>query len=53
VFEEHERMVNINVWLALQRKEVPAGANIISFPWAMKKKSNGQYRARLNARGYA
>jgi hypothetical protein len=51
VFEEHERMVKISVWLAVPRTEVPTGGKIMSSTLAMKKKSNGRYRARLNARG--
>jgi hypothetical protein len=34
------------------KKEVPAEAKILSSTQAMKKKSNGKCRARLNARGY-
>jgi hypothetical protein len=50
--DEHQRMVNKNVWKAVHRDEVPADAKILTSTWAMKKKSNGTYRARLNARGY-
>jgi hypothetical protein len=49
VFEEHERMVKNQVWIAVPTKDVPKNAKVMSSIWAMKKKSNGTYRARLNA----
>jgi hypothetical protein len=52
IFEEHERMVKNKVWIALPKKDVPKNAKLMSSTWAMQKKSNGTYRARLNARGY-
>jgi hypothetical protein len=52
VFEEHETMVKNQVWRAVSKKDVPRNAKVMSSTWAMKKKSNGTYRARLNARGY-
>jgi len=33
-------------------RDVPEGAKIITSTWAMKKKANGTFRARLNARGF-
>ncbi len=33
-------------------EDVPPGAKILTSTWAMKKKSNGKFRARLNCRGY-
>jgi hypothetical protein len=52
VFEAHERMVKNQVWTEVHKKDVPRNAKLMSSTWAMKKKSNGTYRARLNARGY-
>jgi hypothetical protein len=52
VIEEHERMEKHKVWKAVPREAVPGGNKILSSTWAMKKKANGTYRARLNARGY-
>jgi hypothetical protein len=52
VLEEHGRMEDHQVFEAVPREEVPDGAKILSSTWAMKKKANGTYRARLNARGY-
>jgi hypothetical protein len=52
IFEEHERMVKNQVWRAVPKKDVPKNAKVMSSTWAMKKKSNETYRARLNARGY-
>jgi hypothetical protein len=52
VDEEHERMLKPNVWKPVLRKNVPERAKILTSTWAMKKKANGTYRARMNARGY-
>jgi hypothetical protein len=52
IFEEHERMVKNQVWRAVPKNYVPRNAKVMTSTWAMKKKSNGTYRARLNARGY-
>jgi hypothetical protein len=52
VDEEHGRMTKHNVWQAILRRDLPAAAKILTSTWAMKKKANGTYRARLNARGY-
>ena len=45
-------MVKMNVWKAVPPKELPAGTKPITSTWACKKKSNGTYRARVNACGY-
>jgi hypothetical protein len=34
------------------KQDVPKNAKVMSSTWAIKKKSNGTYRARLNASGY-
>ena len=52
VDKEHERMTMKKVWKAVKKKDVPKGAKILSSTWAMKKKANGEYRARLTGRGY-
>jgi hypothetical protein len=50
--EEHDRMLKHSVWSAILRRDIPMAAKILTSTWAMKKKANGTYRARLNARGY-
>jgi hypothetical protein len=45
-------MVKNQVWRAVDGKDVPKHAKVMTSTWAMKKKSNGTYRARFNARGY-
>jgi hypothetical protein len=45
-------MVKNQVWRAVPKKDVPKNAKVMSSTWAMKKKSNETYRARLNAIGY-
>lgn len=52
VEEEHDRMVKMGVWEAVPKNKVPKDAKVISTTWAMKKKSNGTFRARVNARGF-
>jgi hypothetical protein len=49
VNEEHERMLKHNMWKPVLRKDVPEGTKILMSTWAMKKKANGTYRARMNA----
>jgi hypothetical protein len=48
--EEHDRMVKREVWEAVPPAKAPKGAKVITSAWAMKKKSNGTLRARVNAR---
>jgi len=52
VEEEHDRMIKNKVWKPVDRDSVPKDANIIDSTWVMKKKSNGTYRARMNARRF-
>ena len=52
VEEEDQRMEENGVWSPVPKSEVPADAKILTSTWAMKKKSNGTYRARLNGRGF-
>ena len=40
------------MWTPVQIKDVPTNAKILTSTWAMKKKANGTFRARCNARGY-
>ena len=52
VEEEYKKMEHYKVWKPVKLSEVPKDAKILTTTWAMKKKSNGTYRARLNARGF-
>lgn len=52
VDEEHDRMVKHGVFEPVPVNKIPADTKVISSTWAMKKKSNGVYRARLAARGF-
>ena len=45
-------MVKYQVWEAVPKSEVPKEAKKIDTAWAMKKKSNGTKRGRVNARGF-
>jgi hypothetical protein len=44
-------MVDHEVFKAVKKKDVPQGTKVLSSTWAMKKKSNGKFLARINARG--
>jgi Reverse transcriptase (RNA-dependent DNA polymerase) len=52
VDKEHDRTVNAHVFKATPLSEVPDDATILTETWAMKKKSNGIFRARVTARGF-
>jgi hypothetical protein len=52
VDEEHERRQKHRVWEPVPFKELPKGSKVLTSTWAMKKKANGTYQARMNARGY-
>ena len=52
VKEEYDRLVQHKVFKLVPKSLVPKKAKILSSTWAMKKKSNGKFRARVNARGY-
>jgi hypothetical protein len=49
VAEEHNRMKKYEVFKAVKRSELPRNAKVLSTTWAMKKKANGKFRARLTA----
>ena len=48
VKDEYGRMKKHSVFKFVKQEDVPSGATILSSTWVMKKKSNGNYRARLN-----
>jgi hypothetical protein len=50
VKEEHEQMINSNVFEVVPHKDIPEGSKILTSTWAMKKKASGVYHARMNAR---
>jgi hypothetical protein len=52
VEEEHNRMIENNVWKVVNKVDVPKRAKILTSTWACKLKSNGTKRARINGRGY-
>ena len=52
VGEEHQRMQDNGVFEAIPIAQVPIDADVIDSTWAMKKKANGVYHARLAARGF-
>jgi Reverse transcriptase (RNA-dependent DNA polymerase) len=45
-------MVNSNVWTAVDKDTLDTQAKILTTTWAMKKKTSGKFRARMNARGF-
>jgi hypothetical protein len=52
VNKEHDQFVKHKVRKAVLMRDILAAAKILTSTWAMKKKSNGTYRARMNARGF-
>ena len=52
VEEEYQRFEANKCFQVVNRKEVGSSKKIMTSTWAMKKKSSGKFRARLNARGY-
>jgi hypothetical protein len=50
--EEYNRMEENEVWTPVPKSEVPPDAKVLTSTWAMKKKADGTYRARLNGRGF-
>uniref|UniRef100_A0A7S2KWV0 Integrase catalytic domain-containing protein n=1 Tax=Leptocylindrus danicus TaxID=163516 RepID=A0A7S2KWV0_9STRA len=52
VEEEKEKMDKNIAFEETTRSSIPEGAKVLTSTWTMKKKANGKYRARLNARGY-
>ena len=52
VDKEHERMVTNRVFRPMHIDDIPEWATVLTTTWAMKKKANGTYRARMVARGF-
>ena len=52
IMNEYERFKKFNVVTVVPCSELPKNAKVMSLTWAMKKKTNGKCRGRLNARGY-
>ena len=52
VEEERKNMENYSVWTPIILKDVPEGEKVITSTWAINKKANGTYHARLNVRGF-
>lgn len=49
---EYDQFQKYKVFKVIPRPEVPKGTKILSSTWAMKKKSNGKLRGRLNVHGF-
>jgi hypothetical protein len=45
VDEEHQRMVDHEVFEVVTRKGIPKDAKVLTSTWAMKKKASGVHRA--------
>jgi hypothetical protein len=45
-------MMDNQVWVPIKIDKLPKISKILSIKWAMKKKANGQFRARITARGF-
>jgi hypothetical protein len=45
-------MINSGVWTAVDKETLKVTNKVLTTTWAMKKKPNGSYSARINARGF-
>jgi Reverse transcriptase (RNA-dependent DNA polymerase) len=45
-------MIKSGVWTAVDKDTLKLTDKVLTTTWAMKKKPNGNYRARINARGF-
>jgi len=52
VDEEYRKFEKYKVFKPVKKDEVPKDAKFVTTTWAMKRKSNGVRRARMNMRGY-
>jgi Reverse transcriptase (RNA-dependent DNA polymerase) len=52
VDEEHSHMEKYKVFKAVKKNSLPKKAKVLSSTWAMKKKANGAFHARVPARGF-
>ena len=52
VKNEKLRFEKFNVMTVIPRRQLTKGVKAMIMSWAMKKKSNGTPRGRLNTRGY-
>ena len=52
VEEEYDRFVKHKVFELMKLEDIPKRAKVLTSTWAMKKNSNGKFRARINMRGY-
>ena len=52
VDEEYRKFKKYEVFEPIKKEDVPKDAKFVSTTWAMKRKSNGVRRARLNMRGF-
>jgi hypothetical protein len=52
VAKEHQRMIDSGVFEPEKSSKVPKDVKLIDTTWAMKKKSSGTLRGRVNVRGF-
>ena len=52
VDEEHQRMKDHTVFQSIPREQLPANEKVMTSTWAMKRKSTGVKRGRLNLQGF-
>jgi hypothetical protein len=50
--EEYSKFKKYKVFRPVKIEDVPKGSKFLTTTWAMKKKANGTFRARMNMRGY-
>jgi hypothetical protein len=50
--KEHDRMIENNVLIPRKIRDLPVNSKLFTTTHAMKKKANGQHRARITAQGF-
>jgi hypothetical protein len=52
IVEEHDRMIQSAVWIPVKLNTLPSNIKPLSTTWVMKKKANGDFRARITVEGF-
>jgi hypothetical protein len=50
--QEHNKMIQNSVWIPVKLNNLPPTIKPLSTTWVLKKKANGDFRARITAQGF-
>jgi hypothetical protein len=51
IVEEHDRVIQNAVWIPVKLNNLPSNIKPLSTTWVLKKKANGDFRARITVQG--